>query len=113
MFNKIQTDTPIAKLISSVVLETAAGIILCKFYHTMPRNNLMCGTPEMLAAKLNLSMWEFNIGIRQLKQLDAIRKYSAREYMVNPDLGYNGEEKRYWVLKHLWDTQTKSGLHKT
>jgi len=53
---------------------------------------------------------DFHRGLRVLKKSDFIRKYTKKEYMLNPDVMFNGNDKQYFIVKHMWDTQTSRGL---
>jgi len=110
MFNKLSQHTVAADTIRKGRLKGSAAIILLKMLYSVNKNNIMLGTPQTICAQVSITEWEFKQGIKSLKKQSIIRKYTAREYMLNPDISYNGDDKRYWILKHMWNTQTSTGL---
>ena len=110
MFNKLHTDKGIGHALHKQDLGLAAVAVLHYFCFNINKQNIVTGTPETLSKLFNMSLLHINQGIRTLKKVDVIRKYTKQEYMLHPDIAYNGDDKRYWVLKHMWDTQTTSGL---
>jgi len=113
VFNKLQTDTGISKLVHSQDMGSAAVHVLHYCSVHINRSNMLVGTPEQVAELFNMSILQFNQGINKLKKLNVIRKYTKKEYMLNPDIAYNGDDKRYFILRHMWDTQTTSGLRES
>ena len=110
MFNKLSQNTVEADTIRKGKLSGSAAIILLKMLYSTNQNNIMLGNPQTICLETNITEWEFRQGIKSLKKQNIIRKYTAKEYMLNPDVSYNGDDKRYWILKHMWDTQTTTGL---
>jgi hypothetical protein len=106
MFNKLVTDTKEADRIRTVPMVNAAGTVLLKFMFLANRYNIVKGTPNELIAKLGITRWDFTHGVRALKKDDLIRKYTKREYMINPNVLFNGDDKQQYVVQHLWNTQT-------
>jgi hypothetical protein len=74
--------------------------------------NMVVGTPEKIAQMTGITLRDFSVGVRALKKCDLIRKYTKKEYMLNPDVMFNGNDKQYFIVKHMWDTQTSKGLRK-
>tara|TARA_R110002020_G_scaffold399216_2_gene609080 strand:+ start:279 stop:500 length:222 start_codon:yes stop_codon:yes gene_type:complete len=73
---------------------------------------MVIGTPEKIAEMAGITLRDFSVGVRALKKCDLIRKYTKKEYMLNPDVMFNGNDKQYFIIKHMWDTQTSKGLRK-
>ena len=67
-------------------------------------------SPKEISNKVGLTLGDFSVGIRVLKKCDLIRKFTKKEYMLNPDVMFNGNDKQYFIIKHMWDTQTSKGL---
>lgn len=110
MFNKLHQDTLETGILRTDKISGPAAIVLVKILFNVNRSNIIQGTPESIARGSHMTSWEFKLGIKDLKQKNIIRKYTAKEYMLNPDVAYNGDDARYHILKHLWDTQTTTGL---
>jgi len=106
MFNKLVTDSKEAERIRGIPMVNAAGTVLLKFMFLANRYNIIRGTPDQLIDKMGVSRWDFTHGVRALKKDDLIRKYTKREYMINPSVLFNGDDKQFYVVKHMWDTQT-------
>jgi len=92
------------------MLEAPGAKLFARFVFNINKQNIVKGTPETIIKSTNITAWEFKVGIKELKRYNIIRKYTAKEYMLNPDVSYNGDDRRYYVLKHMWDTQTTTGL---
>ena len=71
---------------------------------------MVVGTPKTICQKSGMSLHDFHRGLRTLKKSDFIRKYTKKEYMLNPDVMFNGNDRQYFIIKHMWDTQTSKGL---
>lgn len=110
MFNKFSTSSPEARQLGTAPMEHCAGTVLLKLMFHMNRWNMVKGKPATLNKLMGISLWDFNHGVKALKKLDFVRKYTKWEYMVNPNLIFNGDEKQFYIVQHMWDTQTKSGL---
>ncbi len=110
MFNKIHTDTGVTVQLHKLDLGVSAVAVLHYICFNINKKNIVVGTPEYLAKKFNMSLRHFNTGVRVLKKIGVVKKYTKQEYMLHPDIAHNGDEKRYWVIRHLWDTQTTTGL---
>lgn len=110
MFNKLQLDNSISRAAQSPACSGPAVQILHHFVHDMNKVNMVHGSPAELAKQCHMKILQFNLGIKNLKQLNILRKYTKREYMLNPDYAYNGDDKRYFIIKSMWDMQTTSGL---
>jgi len=110
MFNKLQLTSHAALHVAKANLPNTAGLVLLKLMYQINRNNIIEGTPESISKKAGGNLHIFNRGLRTLKQLDFIRKYTKKEYMLNPDILFNGTDKQYYVVKHMWDTQTTKGM---
>jgi len=110
MFNKFQVGTQAAKHLAQVCNDKSATLVLIKFMYQMNKFNMIVGTPASIAKQSGILIRDFSLGIRALKEFDFVRKYTKREYMVNPDIMFNGDDEKYFVVKHMWDTQTTRGL---
>ena len=110
MFNKLQLNSHAALHVAKGDLPNSAGLVLLKLMYQINRNNIIAGTPESISKKAGSNLHIFNRGLRALKQLDFIRKYTKKEYMLNPDVLFNGTDKQYYIVKHMWDTQTTKGI---
>jgi len=110
LFNKLKLDTSISRLAHSPACSGPAVQILHYFAYNINKINVVQGTPAELAKLCHMKILQFNLGIKNLKQLNIIRKYTKREYMLNPDYAHNGDDKRYYIIKSMWDHQTTSGL---
>lgn len=106
MFNKLLTDTAAARSLKATPLDNSAGTVLLKLMFCVNRKNIIKGSPHALIEEIGVSLWEFNKGIKVLKKRDIIRKYTKQEYMINPDILGNGDDKHQYVLKYMWETQT-------
>lgn len=110
MFNKLQTSTKDSEKIVLNRLEGPGAMVFNKFMFQINRMNIISGTPDQLCSRWKLTTWEFRKGIEELKKNNIIRKYTAKEYMINPDIVYNGDDRQYYIIKTMWDNQTSSGL---
>jgi hypothetical protein len=110
MFNKLIKDSTITKALHSKEMGSAAVHVLHYFSFSVNKQNMVVGTPKELAKSFRMSILQFNQGVQMLKKLQVIKKYTKKEYMLNPDIAYSGDDKRYYILKHMWDTQTTRGL---
>tara|TARA_R110002096_G_scaffold375890_2_gene569603 strand:+ start:278 stop:616 length:339 start_codon:yes stop_codon:yes gene_type:complete len=112
MFNKLQTDTPEASYVNRQLTDKSAALILLKLMQQANRFNIVKGNPKGISAHFGIVVGDFHLGIRKLKKIDFVRKYTKHEYMLNPDLAFNGDDKQYFIVKHMWNTQTSKGLRK-
>lgn len=112
MFNKLQLNNSLSRIARSSACKGPAVQILHHFVYSMNKINVLQGSPEELAKQCHLKILQFNLGIKNLKELSIVRKYTKREYMLNPDYAYNGDDKRYYIIKSMWDNQTTTGLRK-
>lgn len=112
MFNKLQLQTPQASFIHKQLTNKAAALLLLKFLQEASKINVIKGNPVGLAKHFGIALRDFNLGVRELKKLDFVRKYTKHEYMLNPDISFNGDDKQYYIIKYMWDTQTSKGLRK-
>ena len=110
MFNKLQLGTQPASFLTKTKLNSSAALVLLKMMYHVNRLNILAGTPDTIAAKAGMTLWDFTMGIRILKRQGIIRKYTKMEYMLNPDVMFNGNDKQYFIVKHMWETQAKRGL---
>ena len=110
MFNKFQLGTPPAKLLASNQLSSDAALILLKFMYQINRVNMVIGTPSTIAEEAGVTLHDFHRGLRALKKCDFVRKFTKKEYMLNPDIMFNGNDRQYFIVKHMWNTQTSRGL---
>lgn len=110
MFNKFLTDTAEAGYLRSKQLNASAALVLLKLMYRVNRYNIVEGSPSNLSWAMGISLWDFNHGVRVLKKMDLVRKYSKWEYMVNPQVMFNGEEKQRQIVRQLWNNQTKRGF---
>ena len=110
MFNKFQLGTQPATFLAKNKLGSAAALVLLKMMYHINRVNMVIGTPQGISDKAGITLGEFSVGVRDLKKCDLIRKYTKKEYMLNPDVMFNGNDKQYFIVKHMWDTQTSKGL---
>ena len=106
----MQLGTQPASFLTKAKLNSSAALVLLKIMYHMNRVNMIAGTPDSIAKKAGMTLWDFTVGIRTLKQYDFVRKYTKQEYMLNPDVMFNGNDKQYFIVKHMWDTQAKRGL---
>ena len=106
MFNKFRTDSAESKQLASHPISANATLVLVKFMLFMNRMNLVKGSPDKLISKMGVTPWEFRHGVKSLKEKDFIRKYTKWEYMINPDLMFNGDDRQYYIILHMWRTQT-------
>ena len=110
MFNKFQLGTQPADFLAKKKVGSTAALVLLKMMYHINRVNMVIGTPKDISATYKITLGDFTIGIRDLKKCDLIRKYTKKEYMLNPDVMFNGNDKQYFIVKHMWDTQTSKGL---
>lgn len=112
MFMKVNQDTAATKIFQSRKVGRAAKAVFGIALMFIDRNNLLIGAPVNLQNKMGLGKSDFEIGMRDLKNADLVRKYSKQEYMFNPDLVCYGDERNYYILKDKWERQTTAGLRK-
>ena len=112
MFNKFQLGTAPAMLLANNKLSSDAALVLLKVMYQINRVNMVVGTPKTICEKSGMTLHDFHRGLRALKKCDFIRKYTKKEYMLNPDIMFNGNDRQYFIVKHMWDTQTSRGLRK-
>ena len=110
MFNKFQLGTHPANFLAKNKLSSPSALVLLKMMYHINRVNMIVGTPKEISNKVGLTLGDFSVGIRVLKKCDLIRKFTKKEYMLNPDVMFNGNDKQYFIIKHMWDTQTSRGL---
>ena len=110
MFNKFQLGTQSHEFLARAKLDSIAALVLLKMMCHINKSNMVVGTPKSIAETSGMTLREFILGSRSLKKSDLIRKYTKREYMLNPDIMFNGDDRRYYIIKHMWDTQTSRGL---
>ena len=110
MFNRFQLGTKSVEYLAKSKLEDSTAVVLLKGMYHLNKNNMIVGSPKEIALDLGITMWDFDSGMRTLKQYDCVRKFTKREYMINPDVIYVGN--RYDVAKFMWDNQTSRGLRK-
>lgn len=110
MFNKLQQNSIEADTLRNGKLSGPAAVVFVKILFNVNQNNIIRGTPENIIQDAKITHWAFRKGIKNLKEKNIIRKYTAKEYMLNPDVSFNGDDKRYYILKHMWETQTSTGL---
>ena len=110
MFNKFQLGTQPANFLAGNKLNSTAALVLLKMMYHINRVNMVIGTPKGISEMSGMTLGDFSVGIRDLKKCDLIRKYTKKEYMLNPDVMFNGNDKQYFIVKHMWDTQTSKGL---
>lgn len=108
-FDKTSKTSPEAIRLCRARIHPAAGIVLLKLCILSDRNNIVQGKPTDLAKEINVTLWEFNKGVRELKELDIVRKYTKTEYMISPNYKYNGDERRFYILQNMWENQTTKG----
>ena len=90
--------------------QSDAALVLLKIMYKINRVNMVIGTPEEICKSTGMTLHDFRRGLRNLKRSDFIRKYTKKEYMLNPEIMFNGNDRQYFIVKHLWDTQTSTGL---
>ena len=112
MFNKFQLSTQPASLLATNKLSSSSALVLLKMMYHINRVNMVSGTPKEISDLAGITLGDFSVGIRALKKCDLIRKYTKKEYMLNPDVMFNGDDKQYFIVKHMWETQTSRGLRK-
>ena len=86
MFNKLQLGTQPASLLAKTKLSSSAALVLLKMMYHVNRMNMVVGTPETISDMSGVRLHDFHRGLRALKKLDFIRKYTKKEYMLNPDV---------------------------
>jgi len=89
MFNKFQLGTQPADFLAKAKLEPVAALVLLKLMCHINRSNMVVGTPQGIAEMSGMTLREFILGSKHLKKCDLIRKYTKREYMLNPDIMFN------------------------
>lgn len=110
MFNKFLLGTQPANYLAHAKLDTVAALVLLKVMCHINKNNMVVGTPAKISETSGITIGDFTRGMRALKRVDLIRKYTKKEYMLNPDIMFNGDDRKYFIVKHMWDTQTSKGL---
>ena len=110
MFNKFQLGTAPATFLANTKLSSNAALVLLKMMYRINRVNMVVGSPATICATAGMTLYDFSMGVRDLKKCDLIRKFTKKEYMLNPDVMFNGNDKQYYIIKHMWDTQTSKGL---
>ena len=110
MFNKFQLGTAPATFLAKNKLSGVSALVLLKIMYQINRVNMVVGTPQEIAKAAEITIGDFTVGVRALKKCDLIRKYTKKEYMLNPDIMFNGNDRQYFIVKHMWDTQTSRGL---
>jgi len=110
MFNKFQLGTEPANFLAKNNMSSDAALVLLKIMYQINRVNMVVGTPKIICDKSGMTLHDFHRGLRALKKSDFIRKYTKKEYMLNPDVMFNGNDRQYFIVKHMWDTQTSTGL---
>jgi len=110
MFNKLVLGTSQAKYLVKKLDDKTAALLLVKFMVGINKFNIVKGSPADIATDWGVTIGDFSSGIRGLKKLDIVRKYTQKEYILNPDVMYQGDDRRYFVIKNMWDTQTSKGL---
>lgn len=112
MFYKIYLQGAIANLIKKKLLGDHAKLVLFTSLVWLNKQNMIIGSPKALREQLDMSQHSFDLGIQELKNKNIMRKYTKKEYMINPNFVYYGDEQSFHVLKYMWDTQTTKGLRK-
>ena len=79
MFNKLQTDTPEANYVNRQLTNKSAALILLKFLQQANRFNIIKGNPNGIAEYFGIRVGDFHTGIRELKKMDFVRKYTKYE----------------------------------
>lgn len=110
MFNKFQLGTQAAAVLAKAQLDGVAALVLLKMMYHIDKKNVVSGAPKDIADKAGMTIGDFGVGIRSLKKWDIVRKYTKKEYMLNPDVMFNGDDRQYFIVKHMWETQTSRGL---
>lgn len=112
MFNKLQTGSTESKQVLRQRVEGPAAQVLLKMQLAANKFNIIKGTPAQLAKDWALTDWEFRQGMQELKRLDLVRKYTKKEYMINPGVIFNGHDHHEFVVRHMWEQQTIEGIRK-
>ena len=110
MFNKFQLGTQSSDFLAHAKLDSVGALVLVKMMCHINKRNMVVGTPKGIALMTGMTIGDFTRGSRALKKADLIRKYTKKEYMLNPDIMFNGDDRQYFIVKHMWDTQTSKGL---
>jgi hypothetical protein len=110
MFNKFQLGTRPSDFLKRAKLDPVDALVLLKIMYHTNKSNIVMGTPAKIAKTAGITLRDFSLGIRGLKKYDFIRKYTKQEYMLNPDIMIQGDDRQYFRIKHMWDTQTTRGL---
>lgn len=110
MFNKFQLGTQPTTFLANAKLDKSAALVLLKLMCHLNKMNMVVGTPKGISDMSGMTVGDFSTGIRVLKRCDLVRKYTKKEYMLNPDIMFNGDDRQYFIIKHMWDTQTGRGL---
>lgn len=96
------------KYIATKVTDPKAALVLLSFLAKVDKRNMVKGTPVELAKNLEITSRNFALGIRELKKVGLVRKYSKQEYMLHPYVFPDANDLR--LIKYLWNTQTTRGL---
>ncbi len=110
MFNKLVIGSRAANYIAKTCSDKSTMLVLIKLMYSINRMNIVVGTPKSISASSGITIGDFSSGVRGLKKLDFVRKYTKREYMLNPEVVFNGDDRQFYIVKHMWDTQTSRGL---
>ena len=76
MFNKLQLGTQPATFLAKAKLNRAGALVLLKLMYHINRANMVMGTPQEISKLTGVTVGDFHLGVRSLKQLDFIWKYS-------------------------------------
>jgi len=102
-------DKYINRLIKSST-STRSYTVLLKFIYAVDSSYLLYGSPDTLPIKLGIKKQDFNEGIRELKVLGFIRKYSKFAYMLNPRvISKRDNDSR---IIYTWEEETILGFRK-
>ena len=72
-------------------------------------NKFQLGTrPATLLASNKLSSDAALVLLKMMYKINRVNM--VIEYMLNPDIMFNGNDRQYFIVKHMWDTQTSTGL---
>jgi len=66
------------------------------------RNNTFVSNRIDLAKGMQISISTLSVGVKELKELDLVRKVDQKTYMINPNYVSNGDDKMDAILHHEW-----------
>lgn len=111
MLVKLNLDSDIAKIILKQLADNNAKLVLFNSLFCLDKYYTLVGNPDVVQTRLQITKYEFELGIRILKKLGVVRKRSKTEYMFNPSLFYINNN-LLDIINNIWNNQTTSGRRK-